>query len=149
MSMSLDPFATTSSLELATDDDTFELNGTTADAKATGRTTVFLDLVRSLAAEAGLDTAEAHAKVVSTNEGPTAAGMASSASGFAAPATAAAHAYGLDLSVKDLSRLARRGSGSASRSLIDRFAVWHAGTSDETSYAEAISAPDMAMVSVT
>src|SRR5699024_12078078 len=41
------------------------------------------------------------------------------------------------------------GSGSASRSLIDRFAVWHAGTSDETSYAEAISAPDMAMVSVT
>ena len=75
--------------------------------------------------------------------------MASSASGFAALATAAANAYGLELSTKDLSRLARRGSGSASRSLIDRFAIWHAGTSDETSYAEAIAAPDMAMVSVT
>src|SRR5690625_4535930 len=149
MSMTLDQFATTTSVELTADNDTFELNGTTADAKATGRTTAFLDVVRLLAAEAGLDTAEAHAKVVSRNEGPTAAGMASSASGFAALATAAAHAYGLNLSVKGLSRRARRGSGSASRSLIDRFAVWHAGTSDETSYAEAISAPDMAMVSVT
>src|SRR5699024_10654691 len=149
MSMTLDQFATTTSVELATGNDTFELNGTTADAKATGRTTAFLDVVRSLAAEAGLDTAEAHAKVVSTNKGPTAAGMASSASGFAALATAAAHAYGLDLSVIDLSRLARRGSGSASRSLIDRFAVWNAAISDETSFAEAITAQDMAMVAVT
>ncbi|GAA2045841.1 diphosphomevalonate decarboxylase [Yaniella flava] len=149
MSMTLDQFATTTSVALTTDADTFKLNGTLADAKATGRTTVFLDLVRGLAAEAGLDTADAYANVVSTNEGPTAAGMASSASGFAALATAAAAAYGLELSTKDLSRLARRGSGSASRSLIDRFAVWHAGTSDATSYAETISAPDMAMVSVT
>ena len=149
MSMTLDKFATTTSVALTTGADTFKLNGTLADAKATGRTTVFLDLVRDLAAEAGLDTADAYANVVSTNEGPTAAGMASSASGFAALATAAAAAYGLELSTKDLSRLARRGSGSASRSLIDRFAVWHAGTSDATSYAETISAPDMAMVSVT
>lgn len=149
MSMTLDKFATTTRVELTTGADRFELNGAVADAKATGRTTVFLDLVRTLAAEAGLDTADASANVVSVNEGPTAAGMASSASGFAALATAAADAYGLKLSTKDLSRLARRGSGSASRSLIDRFAIWHAGTSDETSYAEAIAAPDMAMVSVT
>lgn len=149
MSMTLDQFATTTSVELTTGSDSFELNGTVADANATSRTTVFLDLVRELAAEAGLDTAKASATVVSQNEGPTAAGMASSASGFAALATAAADAYGLQLSTKDLSRLARRGSGSASRSLIDRFAVWHAGHSDATSYAEAISAPEMAMVSVT
>lgn len=149
MSMTLDKFATTTRVELTTTADTFELNGTVADAKATERTTVFLDLVRGLAAEAGLDTATAFARVASVNEGPTAAGMASSASGFAALATAAADAYGLQLSTKDLSRLARRGSGSASRSLIDYFAVWHAGTSDETSYAEQLSAPDMAMVSVT
>lgn len=149
MSMTLDQFATTTSVELTTGIDSFELNGTVADANATSRTTVFLDLVRELAAEAGLDTAKAPATVISHNEGPTAAGMASSASGFAALATAAADAYGLQLSTKDLSRLARRGSGSASRSLIDRFAVWHAGHSDATSYAEAISAPEMAMVSVT
>ena len=149
MSMTLDKFATTTTVELTTDLDSFELNGTVADAKATQRTTVFLDLVRRLAADAGLETATASAKVTSVNEGPTAAGMASSASGFAALAVAAADAYGLKLSTKDLSRLARRGSGSASRSLIDRFAVWHAGTSDETSFAEAIDAPEMAMVSVT
>jgi diphosphomevalonate decarboxylase len=151
MSMTLDKFATTTSVELtgSTGSDQFELNGTVADTKATGRTTAFLDLVRSLAADAGLDTATARANVTSVNEGPTAAGMASSASGFAALATAAADAYGLALNTKDLSRLARRGSGSASRSLIDRFAIWHAGTSDETSYAEAIEAPEMAMVSVT
>lgn len=151
MSMTLDKFATTTRVELtgSTGSDQFELNGTVADAKATGRTTAFLDLVRSLAADAGLDTATARANVTSVNEGPTAAGMASSASGFAALATAAADAYGLALNTKDLSRLARRGSGSASRSLIDRFAIWHAGTSDETSYAEAIEAPEMAMVSVT
>ena len=149
MSMTLDQFATTTSVELTTAEDSFELNGTVADAKATSRTTVFLDLVRALAADAGLDTAQAAAKVVSRNEGPTAAGMASSASGFAALATAAAAAYGLDFSTKDLSRLARRGSGSASRSLIDRFAVWHAGNSDATSFAAPIEAPDMAMVSVT
>lgn len=149
MSMTLDHFATTTSVELTTGTDSFELNGTVADAKATGRTTVFLDLVRELAAQAGLDTARAAATVVSRNEGPTAAGMASSASGFAALATAAADAYGLPLSTTALSRLARRGSGSASRSLIDRFAVWHAGDSDATSYAEPISAPEMAMVSVT
>ena len=149
MSMTLDKFATTTTVELTAGTDSFELNGSLADSKATQRTTVFLDLVRSLAADAGLDTATASAKVISVNEGPTAAGMASSASGFAALAVAAADAYGLQLSTKDLSRLARRGSGSASRSLIDRFAVWHAGTSDETSFAEAIEAPQMAMVSVT
>lgn len=149
MSMTLDSFATTTSVELTTSADAFELNGSAADAKATQRTSHFLDLVRSRAAEAGLDTATAPAKVVSKNDGPTAAGMASSASGFAALATAAAAAYGLELSTKDLSRLARRGSGSASRSLIDRFAVWNAGDSDATSYATPIAAPEMAMVSVT
>jgi diphosphomevalonate decarboxylase len=150
MSMTLDQFATTTKVELTVGDtDEFTLNDTVADAKATGRTTAFLDLVRALAAEAGLDTAHAAAKVTSVNEGPTAAGMASSASGFAALAVAAADAYGLELSTKDLSRLARRGSGSASRSVIDRFAIWHAGDSDDTSFAEAIEAPDMAMVSVT
>lgn len=149
MSMTLDKFATTTRVALTTGADTFELNGQPADAKATDRTTVFLDLVRGLAADAGLDTATARANVSSVNEGPTAAGMASSASGFAALAVAAADAYGLELSTKDLSRLARRGSGSASRSLIDRFAVWHAGDSDATSFAEPIDAPDMAMVSVT
>src|SRR5690625_6479035 len=96
MSMTLDKFASATRVELATDADRFTLNDTLADVKATERTTVFWDLVRHLAAEADLDTAPAYANVTSVNEGPTAAGMASSASGFAALATAAADAYGLE-----------------------------------------------------
>lgn len=147
LSMTLDDFPTTTTVTLTEGGDTFRLNEVDQDGTAADRVTVFLDLVRSLAVDAGLDTAHLSARVVSTNEGPTAAGMASSASGFAALAVAAASAYGLDLDTRELSRLARRGSGSASRSLIDRFAVWHAGD-DESSYAEAVSAPDMAMVAV-
>src|SRR5690625_7101442 len=55
------------------------------------------------------------AKVDSTNTVPTAAGFASSASGFAALAAASTHALGLDLSDQELSRLTRMGSGSACR----------------------------------
>lgn len=145
MSMTLDRFATTTEVTLDSSD-SFTLNGQPADP---ARVTTFLDLVREMARDAGLDTAEAGARVVSTNEGPTAAGMASSASGFAALALATSDAYGLSLDTRQLSRLARRGSGSASRSVIDRFAVWHAGNSDETSYAEQISAPEMAMIALT
>jgi diphosphomevalonate decarboxylase len=85
---------------------------------------------------------------VSENTVPTGAGLASSASGFAALATAASAAYGLDLSARDLSRLARRGSGSATRSIPGGVAVWHAGD-DKGSFAEPIPAPPMAMVVVT
>lgn len=146
LSMTLDDYPTTTHVTLA-DEDHFNLNGTDQEGKGSARVFAFLDLVRDLARERGLDTANASATVTSVNEGPTAAGMASSASGFAALAVAASKEYGLDLDLRDLSRLARRGSGSASRSVIDRFAVWHAGT-DESSFAEQIDAPDMAMISV-
>ena len=71
---------------------------------------------------------------------PTAAGLASSASGLAALAGACNVALGLNLSAKDLSRLARRGSGSACRSIFGGFAQWNKGHSDETSFAENIPA---------
>ncbi len=61
---------------------------------------------------------------------------------------AAAAAYGLDLSERDLSRLARRGSGSATRSIPGGVSVWHAGD-DAGSFAETVPAPPMAMVVVT
>lgn len=88
-----------------------------------------LDLVRK---RAGI---HAKAKVESYNHVPTAAGLASSASGLAALAGAASLAAGLDLSDIELSRLARRGSGSASRSIYGGFAEWQKGTDDESSYA--------------
>ena len=56
------------------------------------------------------------------------------------------------MSEKDLSRLARRGSGSASRSIFGGFAEWEKGHDDETSYAHAIDAQgweeDLSMVFV-
>ncbi|MEM5798750.1 MAG: diphosphomevalonate decarboxylase [Candidatus Aenigmatarchaeota archaeon] len=67
------------------------------------------------------------AKVVSMNNFPTAAGLASSASGLAALTLASTAAAGLDLDKKQLSILARRGSGSASRSIEGGFVEWQKG----------------------
>lgn len=91
-----------------------------------------LDLVRNLA------KINTYAKVSSTNHVPMAAGLASSASGFAALTAAASRAAGLDLSDTDLSRLARQGSGSASRSIFGGFVQWHSGNDNETSFATQI-----------
>ena len=97
------------------------------------RVIAMLDLVRE---KAGIST---KARVVSRNHVPTAAGLASSASGFAALCASAAYAAGLKLTPRELSRLARRGSGSACRSIFGGLVIWHAGEDDETSYAEPIS----------
>jgi diphosphomevalonate decarboxylase len=66
-------------------------------------------------------------RVVSDNDFPTGAGLASSASGFAALVVAAAAAAGLDPGVDALTALARRGSGSACRSLHGGFVEWPLG----------------------
>ncbi|KTR39333.1 dihydrofolate reductase [Curtobacterium oceanosedimentum] len=144
VSMGLDVFPTTTTVTLdgSAETDSLVLNGGAAPEGALLRVQQFLDLVRDLAGSAD------RAAVVSENTVPTGAGLASSASGFAALATAAAAAYGLDLSERDLSRLARRGSGSATRSIPGGVAVWHAGD-DQGSYAERVPAPPMAMVVVT
>ena len=97
------------------------------------RVASFLDIVRLLARE------KIYAKVESENNFPVGTGIASSASAFAALSLAASKAIGLDLSEKELSRLARRGSGSACRSIPDGFVEWYPGTNDEDSYAESIA----------
>jgi len=65
------------------------------------------------------------------NTVPTAAGFASSASGFAALAKALDGLFGWTLSIRELSILARLGSGSAARSLEDGFVEWHAGKAED------------------
>ena len=82
----------------------------------------FLDRVRELA------HLPDRADVVSENNFPTASGLASSASGFAALAGAGSRAAGLRLSPRALSQLARFGSGSASRSIFGGFVEWQAGS---------------------
>ncbi len=81
-----------------------------------------------------------HATVVSESNFPVAAGLASSASGFAALTVAACAAAGLKLSPKDLSILTRQGSGSACRSIFGGFVEWHCGQKDDgsDSFAESI-----------
>ncbi|HEY8520782.1 MAG TPA: diphosphomevalonate decarboxylase [Gammaproteobacteria bacterium] len=100
------------------------------------RVSAYLDILRELA---GVTT---RARVESRNNFPTGAGLASSASGFAALAAAAAAALGLKLSPRELSVLARRGSGSAARSVFGGFVEMHAGRSPDgsDSYAEPLLA---------
>ncbi|MEO5768913.1 MAG: diphosphomevalonate decarboxylase [Polyangia bacterium] len=96
-------------------EDRLRFNGRDADDRTRARVGAFLDLVRD---SAGID---ARAEVVTENSVPTAAGLASSASGFAALALAATRAAGLALEPAQLSALARRGSGSAARSIFGGF----------------------------
>ncbi len=113
LSMTLDALRTETRMEAAALD-RFELDGEpVADEQAT-KVWRHLDRVWTAAGRTG---ARPSALVRSTNHFPTAAGLASSASGFAALTMAAAGAYDADLPASTLSGLARQGSGSAARSI--------------------------------
>lgn len=109
--------------------DNFSLNGVVAKREETDRISKHIDLIRSIA------KIKTPAMVVSKNNFPKGAGIASSASGFAALTVAASKAAGLSLSEKELTILARLGSGSACRSIPDGFVEWEMGNSSEKSYA--------------
>lgn len=118
--------------------DVFVLNDSEFSGKRALKLTGFVDIIR------GMASIESKVRMTSHNDFPTAAGLASSASGFAALALAASRAAGLDLSERELSALARRGSGSAARSIPGGFVVWHRGVNDDgsDSFAESIAPPD-------
>lgn len=78
------------------------------------------------------------ARVMTRNTFPGSSGIASSASGFAALTVAGVAALGLSLLEKELSVLARLGSGSACRSIPDGFVLWEEGNSSETSFARSV-----------
>lgn len=126
--------------------DEFYLDGTLQDEKATKKVSQFLDLFRK---EAGLSL---KASVISQNFVPTAAGLASSASGLAALAGACNTALKLGLDDLSLSRFTRRGSGSACRSIFGGFVEWEKGHDDLSSYAKPVPSDsfedDLAMVFV-
>lgn len=122
----------------ASDGDRVRLNGQDADEGTRRRVSSFLDLIRE---QAGISSS---AEVVTENTVPTAAGLASSASGFAALALAASRAAGLTLAPEALSVLARRGSGSAARSIFGGLVEMQAGTRDDgtDAYARPLPAGD-------
>ncbi|CAK9438739.1 uncharacterized protein LODBEIA_P29630 [Lodderomyces beijingensis] len=76
--------------------------------------------------------------IVSENNFPTAAGLASSAAGFAALIYAVAKLYELPQSHTELSKIARRGSGSACRSLFGGFVAWEMGSQTDGSDSQAV-----------
>ena len=86
-----------------------------------------LDDIRAMA---GVDL---RAEVISSNNFPTGAGLASSASGFAALVGAATVALGQDWPLREQSILARRASGSAARSIFGGFVDMHRGVAPDGS----------------
>ena len=138
LSLTLDAFYTDTQVcfDKKLNKDILFIDGEEQDKKALKKAQVILDLVRK---EAGIHE---FARIDSKNHVPTAAGLASSASGLAALAGAASLAAGLNLTKEELSRLARRGSGSASRSIYGGFAEWQKGSSDIDSFAIPIDEAD-------
>ncbi|KAJ2700848.1 diphosphomevalonate decarboxylase [Coemansia sp. IMI 203386] len=80
--------------------------------------------------------------VCSENNFPTAAGLASSASGYAALVSALGALYDLPQSTGELSRVARVGSGSACRSMFGGFVAWQAGVADDGNDSLAVQVAD-------
>lgn len=116
--------------------DSLILNGQSVKGASLERASQFLDRVRDIA---GL---KEFARIESENNFPMGAGIASSASAFAALALASSTAAGLNLDQAALSRLARTGSGSACRSIPGGFVEWLADGCDPDSMAVSIAPPE-------
>ncbi len=119
LSVTLDTFQTVTTVTWGADADSLTVNGSRVADGAAKRALDFLSLI---------DPSRPPCAVVSDNNFPTAAGLASSASAFAALALAGTAAAGQTRSPLELSRLARRGSGSACRSLWGGWVLWDRGS---------------------
>jgi diphosphomevalonate decarboxylase len=135
ISMNLDGLftRTTVSFQPSLPYDELIINGHEIAGAGRERVSYILDLIR------GMANIQSSAEVMTENNFPSGAGIASSASAFAALALAGSKAAGLNLNEKELSRLARRGSGSAARSIPSGFVEWQAGETDEDSFAFSIA----------
>ncbi|MFH2118238.1 MAG: diphosphomevalonate decarboxylase [Candidatus Paceibacterota bacterium] len=114
--------------------DVFVLNNEElpSDSKQYRRVVRQLDLIRSQA------DVTLKAQVFSQNNFPADTGLSSSGSGMAALTYAAVLAIGLDLSNKELSILARQGSGTACRCVCGGFVEWHSGENSASSFSETL-----------
>lgn len=134
ISMNLSECLTTTTVEFSPSYQADDVSGLPKDD--VNRVTGHLDRLRALA------RSSLRANVVTENSFPSGAGIASSASGFAALTVAAATALGLELSEKQMTILARLGSGSACRSIPDGLVEWMKGKSSQTSYAKSLFSQD-------
>lgn len=134
ISMNLDGLFTKTTVSFnSSQQDSLKINNAEIKGKGLDRVSYILDIVRKMA------NMDEKAEVTSENNFPAGAGIASSAAAFAALALSASKAAGLNLSESELSKLARRGSGSASRSIPSGFVEWQMGKSEEDSFAYSIA----------
>lgn len=138
ISMNLSNLLTTTTVEfdMKYAADEVILNGKKNPQRTYERIVKHLEKIRNMA---GVQT---KAKVVSQNNFPESTGLSSSASGFAALTLAGTRAIRLDLPEKELSILARQGSGSACRSIPSGFVEWLDGETNDDSYAVTIFPAD-------
>lgn len=112
LSLALDRLVTTTTVQsIDSSRDEIHLNGNPASERDARRLGIYLDFWR------GAGLIEGAFRIDSSNDFPTAAGLASSSSGFAALAAALAAHANRSLDNAEISRLARRGSASAARSV--------------------------------
>jgi len=142
LSLTLSHYRTRTEVIWGTESDRVSLNGEGLDGAKRDRVLRFLDRI---------DPARPACEVHSDNNFPAGAGLASSASAFAALALAGTTAAGLDLDPTALSILARQGSGSACRSIWGGFVEWKMGAREDGSDSHGIplagaDAWDLAMV---
>jgi phosphomevalonate decarboxylase len=124
------PLSTKTTIEFGDfSEDTATINGHAIAGRELERVLAVVDVVRIRA------KLRANFRMASVNDFPSNVGLGASASGFAALAWAGCTAAGLPLTAKDVSRIARRGAGSASRSVAGGYARWQTGVSDEDSFA--------------
>lgn len=124
---------TTVTLDPSLRADVLILNGERVSGAGLERAQLFLDRIRRLAGN------PSPVLIESENNFPIGAGVASSASGFAALALAGAAAFGLDLAEPALSALARFGSGSACRSIPGGFVEWRTDAETGDSFAKSFA----------
>jgi diphosphomevalonate decarboxylase len=138
ISMNLDGLFTRTSVtfDASARTDSLLINNKPVTGPGLTRVSYILDLVR------GMAKINERAEVQSENNFPAGAGIASSAAAFAALALSATKAAGLNLSEPELSVLARRGSGSASRSIPAGFVEWQMGKDEKDSFAFSIAPVD-------
>lgn len=141
LSVTLDGFYTKTKVHFKEEltEDQFLLNGKEITGVPYDQVTNYLNVFRELAGKPRL-----YAEIDSYNAVPTAAGFASSASGFAALAAASQKALQLGLDDQTLSSITRRGSGSACRSVYGGFVEWKKGEKNDgsDSYAVQIAEQD-------
>jgi diphosphomevalonate decarboxylase len=138
ISLTLSGLVTTTTVEAdpALKADEVTINGKRAEGAPRERVARHLDHLRKRAG------ASAFCRVASENNFASSAGLASSASAFAALTVAGFAALGAKVDAREMSAYARLGSGSAARSLYGGFVEWHAADAHDASFAEPLAPRD-------